>query len=138
MFNITRVILLLLGNLISDKGEESCIHSVAQLSENESSRNDLPVLTEAYSTEQIFSTSNSSSPPINIKINSIITSDDSGCIPSPFTSPILLEQIIENEQSAVNNSTTTDNSNELFYDFKPENFHAEQVNIFVTVDLRQM
>lgn len=72
----------------------------------------------------------SSTSPIDIKVNETVTNDNP---PSPFTSPIKLEEINDNEKStSENTSSTTGNSSEFFYDFRLENFHAEEVknNLF--------
>lgn len=69
----------------------------------------------------------SPSTPIDIKQNGAITDKNNDYIPSPFTSSIKLEQIIDNEQPITKKDASTDNSIEHFYDFCPENFHAEQV-----------
>ncbi|UJR24938.1 hypothetical protein I4U23_006302 [Adineta vaga] len=61
-----------------------------------------------------------STTPIDIKPKNTIVPDDP--IVSPFTSSIKFEELINNEKS----NSTTDNSSEYFYDFRPENFHAEQ------------
>jgi len=72
-------------------------------------------------------TKSTSSAPIDVQPNSAITDKDNDHILSPFTSPIKLEQIIDNEQPIIEKVPSTENSIEYFYDFQPENFHAEQV-----------
>ncbi len=67
------------------------------------------------------------SSPIDVKTNGTITDNINDEIPSPFSSPIKLEQIVNNEPSVIKQDSSTDNPSEFFYDFQPEHFHAEQV-----------
>ncbi len=66
---------------------------------------------------------------IDVKSNETVTTNDD--IPSPFSSPIKLEQIIDNEQPIIEKDSSTENPSEFFYDFQPDNFHAEQVRCFI-------
>lgn len=69
----------------------------------------------------------SSTSPIDIEINGTVTNDDNDLIPSPFTSTIQTEKINNNEQKI------SENSSEYFYDFQPENFHAEEVRLSFSI-----
>ncbi|CAF0858415.1 unnamed protein product [Rotaria sordida] len=123
---ITNDIQPVLENIINDKAEELHNNLETPLSTEETSRNDVESSTELHLTEE-NTTKSSCLSPINIKTNSITTNNDNNNqIPSAFISPIKLEQIINDEQSTNDNNTCIDNSSELFYDFRPENFHAEQ------------
>jgi hypothetical protein len=92
---------------------------------DETSINDNQPVAESEPSETKPANSSSSSP-IPIKTNDIPS--DNVHIPSPFVSPIKLEQILDTEQS------TTENSAEFFYNFQPENFHAEQVQQPFSID----
>jgi hypothetical protein len=95
---------------------------VKELSENSKSE-ETPV-NDTESDQTTTHIPKSSSPlPIDNETNSTIVNSDIDSTPSPFTSPIKLEQIIDGEQSTVEK----ENSSELCYNFLPENFHAEQV-----------
>ncbi|CAF1121495.1 unnamed protein product [Rotaria sp. Silwood1] len=116
-------------NIISDKGEEEeelNENFKTPLSMDETSINNIQSSTELHLSEENTTKSTCSSS-IDVKTNSIITDDNSNDdIPLAFTSPIKLEQIIDNEQLNSDNNTCTDNSSEFFYDFQSKNFHAEQ------------
>ena len=69
----------------------------------------------------------SPSPPIDIKSNATTSEIVIEPIPSPFSSPIKLESIVDRQSSTTTNDASNDNLSEYFYEFQPENFHAEQV-----------
>ncbi|CAF1174331.1 unnamed protein product [Adineta steineri] len=67
----------------------------------------------------------SSTVPIDIKTNGT-TSNDNSNLPSPFDGLFKIEPIVDSEESTNEKDPSTENSIEYFYDFQPENFHAEQ------------
>ncbi len=116
-FNIIKIHFPI-GNVVNDKVQELHESFITSSTTDEISINDKQPSTESNPSET-DTTKSSPSSPIPIKTNDI--KPDNELIPSPFLSSIKLEQTIDNEQS------TTQNSSEFFYDFQPENFHAEQV-----------
>lgn len=66
---------------------------------------------------------------INIELHTSSYDNQTGNsqIASSFITPTEIEDIISSEQSTMQTNHHTDNFNELYYDFRPENFHAEQV-----------
>ncbi|CAF2855237.1 unnamed protein product [Rotaria sp. Silwood2] len=112
-------------NIIDDKEEELHENLETSLSVDNPSINDIQSSTELHPSKENSNKSSCSSP-IDIKTKSTTTDNGIGQLPSAFTSPIELEQIIDNEQSTSDKNAVTNNSTELFYDFRPENFHAEQ------------
>jgi hypothetical protein len=88
--------------------------------------NDTQSLNEPNRSES-NTTESSVSSTIDVRTNETITDTITDDIPSPFSSPIKLEQIVDNGQSTIEKDSSTDNPSEFFYDFQQENFHAEQV-----------
>lgn len=72
-------------------------------------------------------TKTTSSSPVDVKTNEMTTDNVNDQIPSPLSSPIKIEQTVDNEPSTTENVTTNENPSEFFYDFQAEHFHAEQV-----------
>ncbi|CAF0961898.1 unnamed protein product [Rotaria magnacalcarata] len=115
------------GNTISSKDEELVDNLKQLLSIDGTSTSDTHATPELHSPKEKTTTSSCSSP-LSIETNVITTdnNNDRHEIPSPFTSPIKFDDIINNEQSNIQSNPSKDDSNELYYDFQAENFHAEQ------------
>lgn len=98
---------------IADEQNEE-FFDTEQQSDEEEHQNELVVMNDDQDEEDIVE--NDKLPSSTDKINPTNINK----IPSAFSSPIQISLSTENNQE--------DNSSEFFYDFKPENFHAEQVN----------
>ena len=98
LFNINEIILSI-ENTTKDEVKELHDNSQPSSSKDETSINDTQPTTESDPSEANTIKSTSSAP-IDVKPNDT-TDKDNDDISSPFTSPIKLEQIIDNQQSSI-------------------------------------
>ncbi len=70
----------------------------------------------------------SSASPNDVQTNGTPTENTNDDTPALLKSPIKLEPLVDHIQSIPENGSSSENLSEYFYEFKAENFQAEQVS----------
>ena len=129
LFKMIIKIVSIIGNEIDDNLKEFHENFEGLSSDEEILINDIRLSTISESSKIEITSSSSFS--MNIPRKSEIIDEDNDSILSQFASPIELDESIDDNQTIEENNISIENSNEFFYDFKAENFHAEQVRSFL-------